>query len=376
MGNHAIFTVLGLMVFFGMVSTTLNTNEAQSTKNVSAFVTNDVARDIAYDALNLARLNVDTGLANMNISSFPLRGSLLGGTYSVTATAITSAGGDTVQLSSTGTYEGTSYTVQTTLFHNVKCLPPSYKAALRLRASGTLWAYSGSATTLVDGRDHNNDSSCSLTQSRATDMPDISVLTSKDSVNVSSGMTYNYVKDFQTLAVDPVINFSTSYIDTLIAYARIWGSVYQTSGATVLSVPSSTWGSSTNPTIVVVDASNCYYSKLDGQYTGTGILILRGDAWVSGTLRWNGLVISYTTAGDPYWAILDSKTNSWVMLSGNTTILGAFMLVGMNTSYGNGTEFKMLGTSQVLYSSSTLRAVTNMPKLNKYFVNTVSQWYE
>ena len=351
MGNHAIFTVLGLMVFFGMVSTTLNTNEAQSTKNVSAFVTNDAARDIAYDALNLARLNVDTGLANMNISSFPLRGSLLGGTYSVTATAITSAGGDTVQLSSTGTYEGTSYTVQTSLFHNVKYFPPTYKAALRFWTSPS-GSYCYSETTLVDGRDHDTSGNL-MPSSSATRLADISVLTSKDSATVASYMpTYK-------VQVDP-LSYSLSYIDTLAANSYY----YSAQGAyTIRKINNQTWGSGTNPVIVCVDARYCSYAEFDGQNTGTGILILRGNVRIPGNLHWNGLVIVYASTG---------SSNLWIQNGGSTKIVGSLMLGGSSS----GIQIDQLGEAQVLFSSTALRAVKNVARLNKYFVNTVSQWYE
>ena len=45
MGNNAILSVLGLMVFFGIINTTLNTKNVQSSENIATYVNTDAARE-------------------------------------------------------------------------------------------------------------------------------------------------------------------------------------------------------------------------------------------------------------------------------------------------------------------------------------------
>lgn len=352
MGNNAILSVLGLMVFFGIINTTLNTKNVQSSENIATYVNTDAAREIAYDGLSLARLSIDSSFAS--VSSFTLSGNLEGGSYVVNAVVT----GDTIRVQSTGTYQDNSYTVSAGLFHHVKYLPaPIYKAAVRFEASpdSTL----GLPLT-IDGRDH--DTSGLLTVTRTNDVSDVTVPTAKDSMDINfySSTMWNvngYSRNSLKLRVDPSVTPS-SYVDTLVANADY---VYRAAGTTQLHLPNATWGSAQKPVIVYVDAGTLNSAMFDSQYVGWGILIIRGNAWAPGNLRWNGLVISYGNA---------SGSSSYLTLDGNSRILGSLLFMQ------HGQDLGLKGQAQVLYSSSTLQIVNGISKLSKYFVNTVSQWFE
>jgi len=359
MGNNAILSVLGLMVFFGIINTTLNTKNVQSSENIVTYVNTDAAREIAYDGLSLARLKIDSSFAN--VSSFTLSGDIAGGSYVVNAVVT----GDTIRVQSTGNYQDNSYTASAGLFHHIKYLPtPTYKAAVRFEASpdSTL----GLPLT-IDGRDH--DTSGALTVTRTNDVSDVTVPTTKDSLDINFYSSYMWnasgsqqpqgsvSRTSLKLRVDASVTPS-SYIDTLVASADY---VYRAAGTTQMHLPNATWGSAQNPVIVYVDAGTFNSAVFDSQYVGWGILIIRGNAWAPGTLRWNGLVISYGNA---------AGSSGYVTLDGNSTILGSLLFMQ------HGQDLQLEDNAQVLYSSSTIQIVKGMTKLSKYFVNTVSQWFE
>ncbi|MGA2624953.1 MAG: hypothetical protein ABSF91_13925 [Bacteroidota bacterium] len=359
MGNNAILSVLGLMVFFGIINTTLNTKNVQSSENIATYVNTDAAREIAYDGLSLARLSIDSSFAN--VSSFTLSGNIAGGSY-VVNTVVT---GDTIRVQSTGSYQGNSYTASVGLFHHIKYLPaPTYMAAVHFQASpdSTL----GLPLT-IDGRDH--DTSGALTGTRTNDVSDVTVPTAKDSMDINfySSSMWNSTgspnpqgtvsRTSLRLRVDASVTPS-SYIDTLVACADY---VYRATGTTPMHLPNATWGSAQNPVIVYVDAGALNSAAFDSQYVGWGVLIIRGNAWAPGNLRWNGLVISYGNS---------VGSSSYLTLDGNSRILGSLLFMH------HGQDLQVESQAQVLYSSSTLQIVKGMAKLSKYFVNTVSQWFE
>ena len=354
MGNNAILSVLGLMVFFGIINTTLNTKNVQSSENIITYVNTDAAREIAYDGLNLARLKIDSSFAS--ISSFTLSGDFEGGSYAVDAVV----SGDTIRVQSTGTFQGNSYTASAGLFHHIKYLPaPTHKAAVRFEASpdSTL----GLPLT-IDGRDH--DMYDSLTTSRLNDVSDVTVPMIRDSLDIIfySSPLWN-VKGFSRNALKLRIDAGVTplaYIDTLVANADY---VYRAGASAQLHLPNATWGSAQNPVVVYVDAGAFYPAAFDSQYVGWGILIIRGNATAPGNLRWNGLVIC---CGNVNAAGMQSD----VSLKGNSKILGSILF----TQHGQ--HLRLDDNAQVHYSSSTLQTVKGMAKLSKYFVNTVSQWFE
>lgn len=361
MGNNAILSVLGLMVFFGIINTTLNTKNAQSSQNIAAYVVNDAAREIAYDGLSVARLRIDSSFAA--VDSFSISGDIGGGSFTVTAIPRS----DTIKVQSTGTYQGTSYTVQAGLFHHVKYLPaPLYQSAIHLQATPA-WLFWQSSASPIDGRDH--DTSGALTATRTSDGFDVTVFSASDSVNINNRSSQYWYFDWNRnssgssakislrIKVDPTVTPS-SYVDTLAANADY---VYRTTGTTPLHLPSTNWGSKNNPVIVYVDAGSYSYAMFDSQYVGWGVLVVRGNAWLPGNVRWNGLVISYTSTG----------SSNQFTLDGTSEILGSLVFVGNPSS-----ELDLESSAKILYSSSTLQIIQNMAKLNKYIVNNVSQWYE
>ncbi len=351
MGNNAILSVLGLMVFFGIINTTLNTKNVQSSENIATYVSTDVAREIAYDGLSLARLTIDSGFAS--VSSFTLSGDLEGGSYVVNAIVT----GDTIRVQSTGNYQDNSYTASAALFHHIKYLPkPVYKAAVRFEASpdSTL----GLPLT-IDGRDH--DTSGALTATRTNDVFDVTVPTAKDSLDINfySSTLWNvngYSRNSLKLRVDASVTPS-AYIDTLVANADY---VYRAAGTVQMHLPNAAWGSAQNPVIVYVDAGTINPAVFDSQYVGWGILIIRGNATAPGNLRWNGMVICYGNASG----------SSYLTLDGTSRILGSLLFMQ------HGQDLGLKNQSQMLYSSATLQIVKAMAKLSKYYVNTVSQWFE
>ncbi len=361
MGNNAILSVLGLMVFFGIINTTLNSKNAQLSQNIASYVVNDAAREIAYDGLSVARLRIDSSFAA--VDSFSISGDIGGGSFTVTAIPH----GDTIKVQSTGTYQSTSYTAQAGLFHHVKYLPAAlYQSAIHLQATPAWLFWQPSANT-IDGRDH--DTSGVLTASRITDGVDVTVVSASDSANINNRSSQYWYFDWNRLAsanspksslrikVDPTVTPS-SYVDTLAANADY---VYRAAGTTPLHIPSGNWGSKNNPVIVYVDAGSYSYAMFDSQYVGWGVLVVRGNVWFPGNMRWNGLVISYTASG----------ASNQFTLDGTSEILGSLVFVGNPSS-----ELDLESSAKILYSSTTLQSIQNLVKLNKYIINSISQWYE
>jgi len=249
----------------------------------------------------------------------------------------------------------------------VKYLPASvYQSAIHFQATPA-WLFWQPSANPIDGRDH--DTSGALTAARTNDGSDITVVSPSDSTNINNRSSQKWYFDWNRsssenstqaslkIKVDPTVTPS-SYVDTLVANADY---VYRATGTTPIHVPSASWGSKNNPVVVYVDAGSFSYAIFDSQYVGWGVLVVRGDAWLPGNMRWNGLVISYTAA----------QTGSQFTLDGTSEILGSLIFVGNPYS-----ELDLEASAKVLYSSSTLQIIKNMAKLNKYIVNSVSQWYE
>lgn len=354
MGNNALLSVLGLMVFFGIINMTLNTRMGQSSQVVGAGIAYSSARDIAQSSVSLARLRVDT--SNFPVA-FSSSGSLNGGTYSVTA----STAGDTIKLAVVGYYQNTSYPITVKLLRQMSYFPESaFRTSSRLRAKNLTYVDKYDSTTRMDGRNH--DTSGTLTTSRANDVAGAMALESQDSATIYNLSTQQDSVLFGSprIAVDSTISTPGGFADTLAAHAD---TVYQNAPGKSLTVSYRTWGSPTNPAIVFANASGSNYINFGNGFTGWGILVAKGYLWLGGTMRWNGLVLNYR--GD----------TTWTVAGGNSKVIGSYVMVG-----SPGGRFELRKYGNILYSNSSLQIARSMlqKKLSgpQYGSYKIVGWYE
>lgn len=348
MGNSSVLAILGLLALFSIVNTTLNQKNFEAVDNAAGYAEYTIARDIARSSIHIALRTVDTSAVLP--FNFTLEGVLHSGEYFVEGTS----SGDTLWLNGVGSYNDTLYQIRTTLLRFPKPFPGSaFDAALGLRPSPLQFGIQGNSA-LVDGRNH--DSTGALTINRDEDVPGVMCMSPSDSVIVSNG-TQNIntnLNGSQKIGVNPNITDPETFVDEMQVMADY---KYQTPPNNDLTVGSSAWGSQTNPVIVYVDARDTNKVKFAGNSVGWGILVVRGSVEVTGTMRWNGLVVAYGNT------VIDFKTSG-----GTSTVLGSFLFGGAPTS-----KFEMKGTGQILYSNRTLLKAKNVNKLLAY---KILDWYE
>src|SRR5437016_4663074 len=132
MGSNAIISVLGFIIVFSIVTTTLNKRNTQAYENTYGYVDYTVARDIARNSIQVALRKIDTiALATNLPAAFPVTGNLQGGTFHVDG--IVTPGDsvlgipDTLRLTTHSTFNDTVYTIKTLLTRQYIPLPPAIR---------------------------------------------------------------------------------------------------------------------------------------------------------------------------------------------------------------------------------------------------------
>ena len=347
MGNSSIISVVGFLMLFGILSMSFNRRNIESVENVAGYARYSLARDIANSAIHITLRKIDT-TATLP-SSFTVAGNLHGGTYSVDATT----SGDTLHMEAVGVVMDSAYTIKATMIRYPKPFPGSaFDSPLGLMPRPVDFLMQGSA--LVDGRDH--DSTGALLAEPREDKPALIVKHADDSVTV-----YNNAQDptamllgSEQISINSAMTIPPDFISEIKNNADY---SYQTPVNSDLTIGASSWGSSSNPVIVYVDARDTNKVKFAGNSTGWGILLVQGSIEVTGTLKWRGLVVASSTT------VIDFKTSG-----GNSTIIGSFIFDGDANS-----KFTMKGTGQILYSKVALQKAKNVDKLLAY---SITEWYE
>ena len=338
---------MGFIVLFGIFGANLNSRNVEAVENVAGYTTHILARNIARGAVRITLRKVDT--TSVLPSSFSLSGNLHGGTYTVDATA----NGDTLTLHAIGHMMDSTYTIVTTMIRYPKPFPGSaFDSPLGLMPRPVDFLMQGNA--LIDGRDH--DSTGALLPEPRDDKPAVTVKQPDDSTTVYSN-TQNpdqMLLGSQKIGVNPTMSMPPDFISEIREMADY---TYQTPVNGDLTIGATSWGSSTNPVIVYVDARDTNKVKFAGNSAGWGILLVQGSIEVTGSLNWRGLVVAYSTT------VIDFKTSG-----GTSKVIGSFIFDGASNS-----KFTMKGTGQILYSETTLNKAKNVDKLLAY---SIIDWYE
>jgi len=339
MGRTSLLLVMGLAVVFGIIGISMRESADVLTVAQTGYEKYTFAR-------NLARMAVHTTLRayDRNLPNIPSSGSFNGGTYTVSVIA----DGDTLWLTTVGTYADSSYTMKAKLLRTTKPFP-GCNAAIGIRATPVNLSISGGAQ--VDG--HNYDST-GTTLVGSGDLPGVATMNNTDSASVKSagGSNINGV---------PPVKIDTSTIDPLpylSEYKATADYTYDVAGT----YSGATWGSSSSPAIVYCNAGDdtTFSIKFTGGVVGYGILVVRGNVQFNGNFSFSGLVI-----------VDGFNTKVQFGAAGTPQILGGLIVAG---NAGASVTLKGTGANaKVKYSSQALARSKNIGKLRYY---SILEWYE
>ncbi len=336
MGSNSIFGVLALMVFFGLINSSLNERDRRAEDDTYGYIKYTTAREIARSGINVAlkKLSDSSSIASVT-------GSLDGGTYTVSLTRV-----DTIMnITSVARFNDTSYRISSRLLVYPKPFPKD-TAAVSLRVPNVGMIMRG--TPLIDG--HNYDINGS-NPSDSGEVAGVAVLTQSDSTNIS--IFGGYIDGAQDIIVNPALSDPNAYINEYMASADYTlnpsGSPY--SGNTP-------YGSSNNPKIVFINGSDSTHPvKISGTIEGWGILVVSGYFQLTGTMDWHGLVV-----------VSSNSVFDLSLAKGTPRIIGSLLMGG-----GSGSVIEMRGNASILYSSAALNQAQWIGKLLAYHI---LDWYE
>jgi hypothetical protein len=339
MGRASIFLVMGLGVVFAIIGLNMQGSTSYLVKAQMGYSKYTIARD-------LARLAVHTTLRayDRNLSPIPTSGAFNGGTYSVT----TKASGDTLWLTTVGTYADSSYTMNVKLLRTTKPFP-KVNAALGIRATPVAFTLSGKAQ--IDGQNYDSTGTKLI---GTGNVPGVATMTKTDSTTVKkaggTNITGSVPVKVDTSTVDP-LSFLNEYKN---------GADYTYDvGGTYTNV---TWGSPSAPSIIYCNAGDdpAYSIKFTGNVVGYGILVIRGNVQFNANFTFTGLVI------------IDGF-NAQVQLgqSGTPQVIGGVIVAG---NAGASISLKGTGTTgKIMYSAAALKTASNVAKLRFY---SIMEWFE
>ncbi len=342
MGIRALITVMGMSFVLGLIAISIHRSNTSAVENLSSYYKFSNARNIAHSGINLGLRYIDK-----NDTSNAWYETMLGGKDSITA--ITSA--DTLWMTSKAWFTDTTYRIDVKLQRYPKPFP-SVNAAIGIRATPVTFTTSGNVT--LDGRNYTADGS-TLVSDTTTYKEGVGTWTSADSARVAtSGATISGSPPVTKDTTTPDPNY---YINEYILNADY---TYYTPGTIAGNL---TWGSQSNPVIVVCNAGKdtSFSIKFSGSITGWGILVVMGNLAFTGGLSFHGLVVV-------------SGINNTVQFSesGTPQIVGGLIVAGSAAA-----SLSLKGTGsvggKVKYSSDALNKAKNVNKLLAY---KILSWYE
>jgi hypothetical protein len=353
MGSQVLIGVLFLVILFSMINSSLNHRQSYADIQIYGYVKYSASRDIARAAINLSLKNRElNGPSGFNIS-----GNLDRGSYTVSATPINDT---TFRLVSTGKFEDTLYTVRTTLRAYPKPFPGIGGAvSLHIDSVGSFDLQHGNNPKIyIDGQNYDTSGNNPIL---ATGVPGVAVMNSYDSTKVlASKDSANIIGNPGDIQINPALTDPASFIPLYIDAADN-KLVASGSGTTTFSGNTVNWGTSNDPKITYIEATDPSAQakiSMNGNTDGWGILVVNGNVNFTGNgnLTWHGLVIMYGTS------------QIQVTSLGSMKIIGALLMGG-----ANGSTYDMNGSAQVLYSSEALRKASLVGHLLAY---RVVDWYE
>jgi len=344
MGSNSFLGVLALMIFFGLINSSLNERDRRAEEDTYGYIKYSTAREIGRSSINIALKKLSDSSSITSVS-----GNLDGGTYNVSISRLDSI----MDIVAVAKFSDTTYKIRTKLLVYAKPFPSSRAAVgLHIDTLGSFGLNPGkSVKIMIDGR--NYDSS-GANPSWTGAVPGVSVLNPYDSSLVKPSDT-SKIYGTKDVVIDPNLADPRVFVDEYIANADIRYNADPSKYQTVF--PCGQWGTATNPKITYLNGiDSTHQLKVNGVTNGWGVLVLKGNIWFNGSLEFHGLVVLY---GDSQLDFDDL---------GNAKIIGSLLMGG-----ANGSTFKMNGSAQILYSSDALRDAQYIGKLLAYHI---LDWYE
>lgn len=356
MGTNAVISVIGFIVVFSLITTTLNRRNTESYDNSYSYMKYTTARDIALNSIQITLRKIDTA-TTITSSYFPVSGSLDAGSFVVDGTIINDS---TLRLSSKSTYADTAYRIKTTLARKQISLPPPlFDAAFGIYPDNVNITFNPSKDS-IDGRDH--DINGHLLATSPDSVPPIMVRTVTDSTNAAIAIAPgNTVIGTPKIKVDAGMSNPNAVGDQFKLIAdSIW---YSPAGNTKnIGNGGNVLGDSNHPIIVFLDGTNTSTGVTNGSFflkikDGYGILVCKGNLKFAGGATWHGAVIVF---GDTALTLSAS--------SGNSQVYGSILFGG-----SDGGTFALAGNSVFFHSRVALDLFKKMK--NPYLYQIVD-WYE
>jgi hypothetical protein len=343
--------VLSLTLTAGIIGFSINKSKTRTVENVTGFQKYTTARNIAHTGVNMmlrALDRNDTTLVN------PLQAgqkvwmvqNLMSGVCSVSIRLKNPTYKDTVVMTSKAMFMDTVKTMDLTLRRQPVPFPtPREAVGLHIPTVGF---DINSGSVLIDGQNH--DINGNLLPPSADDVPGVGVLTAGDTTKVIN--EENQFGGQQILGTKDVVQDSLIPDPSLFVNEYINGADTEytsgTYGGTI------NWGSPSNPWITYCHGN----VKFDGTVNGYGILVVSGDITFAGNFNFRGLVIAFNDVAID----VDFST-------GTPNVIGGLIMGGSAAGY----DYRMKGTSKVVYSKEALEMARYINKLQVY---RVMKWYE
>jgi hypothetical protein len=326
MGKSTLIIVLGYIMIFGMIQGDMYKITERAVDNVSEIYENIQLRQLTNSALEyMISLHVQNRTTDTTVAIANWLGGSFSGSMSLSGSDA-STNTDTIAVSATGQFGGLSYTASAN-FQSVNAITPqmptitSAMAFYAPNASLTMRAHSG-----ISGNDINMDG----TAGPGPDLPGIAA-TGVLSLTMQATSTITGAPPSPNPATaDGTWEDLRDIADSYEQFAH-----YKYTGDQV--IPGATYGSAADPKIVYFDA-DCKFTALT---VGYGILVVRGDLFVTSHFQWYGLVI------------VSGASSSEVDDNAHSNICGS-LLVGAQTATGT-----IKSHSAVQYSTEAINMVIN-----------------
>lgn len=339
MGRMAIIIVIGLSLTVGIVGYSLNESKSGTLENVAGFDKYTTSRNIAHTAVNMALRALDRN-DSIFIATRYMEMNMMGGRATIALGFPSLPSLDTVDITATSEFMDTTRLMRVRL-HRRPVPFPAIRQAVGLRIPNPNFSMSG--TPDIDGHDHTMAGV--LLPPSANDVPGVGTYRP---VDTSVVLPYASKIDGSPddIVGDTAMDNPLTYVDEYINAADLVFSSGTYGGNRV-------WGSAAAPWIVFCDGDVTF----TGIVNGYGILVVRGKLTLSGTFNFRGLVLAYQ----------DTEIDV-AFAAGTVDVIGGLIAMGPD-----GSKFKMVGTSRMVYSTEALNMAMYINKLQAY---RVVRWYE
>ncbi len=341
----AIIGVLTLLFSLSIIGYNINRRAGAAVRNYTEYYSFTRAHDIASSAVEIYIRKLTDNIWLRGTSTLS---PLLGGSATVTIDSIPGVYDpganttlDTLLMTSVGSYNGQTDTVQNRLYP-VPISMPLIRGAVAMSAgrSATI-KIAGNAQT--SGIDKNPDGTYPAVPDS---VPGIAINSTAPGSNVTVSATASVVGNGSvnpdTARVSDLPDY-TSFANKMVRLAKVYtGQTFSSSSAPL--------GTEEHPQISFMTGN----TTMSGTCSGYGILIIDGNLKMSGQFTFDGLIIAY------------GQANISIQTTGQSNVYGAVILAGTNTSYSQE------GKSIVQYSSSVIKKVGEST-VGRYLI---ADWWE